>query len=167
MKIKRKKKGGSVTGSASSDIAFLLIIYFIVIAGFNINKGFLMDIPKKNSTKLVQKEDILRFNMDSAGDVYFSDNKVSMYQITRTISNGIEDHPNMSVLLTVSPKAPWQSVVSFIETAQRLKVESFSFKMEGAGTGSGGQPGQSAAGETSVGQTSAGQTSAGQPGQGG
>jgi len=39
MKIKRQKNVFQ-DSSASSDIAFLLIIYFIVIAGFNVNKGF-------------------------------------------------------------------------------------------------------------------------------
>ena len=28
-----------------NDLSFLLIIFFIVIAGFNVNKGFLLNLP--------------------------------------------------------------------------------------------------------------------------
>jgi len=153
MKIKRKKKERLAAGSASSDIAFLLIIYFIVIAGFNINKGFLMDIPAKNSTRLMLKDDIMRFYLDSGGDVIYSGSRLNKRQIERYIRQGIGEHPNMAVLLTVSPAAPWQSVVSFVETAERLQVNSFSFKMDkteggegeqGAQSGQGARNGQSA-----------------------
>ena len=36
-------------GSSGSlnDLSFLLIIFFIVIAGFNVNKGFLLNLPSK------------------------------------------------------------------------------------------------------------------------
>jgi biopolymer transport protein ExbD len=33
-------------------------------------------------------------------------------------------------MLTVDGDAPWQAVVSFVELAQRLEVESFSFTMK-------------------------------------
>jgi biopolymer transport protein ExbD len=127
--LARKKRKGFDESSASSDIAFLLIIYFIVIAGFNINKGFLMNLPAKDSTRLILKEDLLRFELDGAGRILYRGEVWSAAETGEAIRSAVSANPNIAVLLTVSPGAPWQQVVSFVELAQKLSVDSFSFTM--------------------------------------
>jgi biopolymer transport protein ExbD len=127
--IKRQKKRKFEENAALSDLAFLLIIYFIVIAGFNVNKGFLMNLPAKDSTRVVLKDNILRYELNETGAIISSGNQVDIKTAEQTIRSGIARNPNLALVLTVSPAAPWQSVVSFVELAQKLKVESFSFKM--------------------------------------
>jgi biopolymer transport protein ExbD len=129
MKIKRRKEKRPEDSSASSDIAFLLIIYFIVIAGFNVNQGFLLNLPAKDSTRLVQKEDLLRYYLDARGDLV-REGKVQEFSAARVeIGSALAGRPNLALLLTVDPRTPWQKVVSFVELAQDLEVESFSFVM--------------------------------------
>jgi biopolymer transport protein ExbD len=130
MKLKRRSKGGFADSSASSDIAFLLIIYFIVIAGFNINKGFLMNLPAKDSTRLIQKEDLLRFDMDGAGNIAHNETLVDISEAGRLIRSAQAVNPNIAVILTIDPLAQWQRVVSFVELAQDLQIDSFSFSMK-------------------------------------
>jgi biopolymer transport protein ExbD len=127
--IKRQKRNKFEDNSALSDLAFLLIIYFIVIAGFNINKGFLMNLPAKDSTRLVAKDDILRYELDDAGTLLSNGNPININTAEQTIRSAAARNANLALVLTVSPAAPWQSIVSFVELAQNLKVESFSFKM--------------------------------------
>ncbi|MDR2344047.1 MAG: biopolymer transporter ExbD [Spirochaetaceae bacterium] len=136
MKIRRKKKRLFDNNSALSDLAFLLIIYFIVIAGFNINKGFLMDLPVKDSVRTLHKDDILRFELTDGGTLTFNGSFVTRNETEEKIASAARTRENLAVLLTVSPKAPWWSVVSFVELAKRLKIKSFSFKkMAQAGIG--------------------------------
>jgi biopolymer transport protein ExbD len=130
MNLRRKKRNPFEDLSASSDIAFLLIIYFIVIAGFNINKGFLMNLPARDSTRLILKEDLLRFELDDSGRILYRDEVRSSLETEGVIRSAVNGNPNMAVLLTVSPNAPWQRVVSFVELAQKLAVDSFSFTMK-------------------------------------
>ncbi|GHU99499.1 hypothetical protein FACS189483_08820 [Spirochaetia bacterium] len=133
MTLSRKKRPKPDDSSASSDIAFLLIIYFIVIAGFNVNKGFLMNLPAKESTRLILKDDLLRFELDDTGSILFQGGTIDTKTAEQTIRSGINVNPNIAVILTISPKAPWQRVVSFVELAQKLSVDSFSFTMAQAG----------------------------------
>ncbi|MDR0663572.1 MAG: biopolymer transporter ExbD [Spirochaetaceae bacterium] len=133
MTIKRRVKKKYEENSVLSDLAFLLIIYFIVIAGFNINKGFLMNLPAKDSTRIVSKNDILRYELDSIGRILSNGNPVDIKTVERNITVSVALNPNLAVALIISPEAPWQSVVSFVELAQKLKIESFSFKMDGNG----------------------------------
>lgn len=133
MTLNRKKHAVFGESSASSDIAFLLIIYFIVIAGFNINKGFLMNLPAKDSTRLILKEDLLRFELDQAGAIHLRGGVVDRAAAEQEIRAALGANPNLAVLLSVAPDAPWQQVVSFVELAQKLQVDSFSFTMQEEG----------------------------------
>jgi len=130
MTIRRRKKAPYEDSSALSDLAFLLIIYFIIIAGFNINKGFLMNLPVKDSTRLVLKEDLMRFELDDAGDLYYHEESIDIFFAEREINSVINARPNLAVVLTAAPACPWQSVVSFMELCEKLGVDSFSFLMQ-------------------------------------
>ena len=129
MKIKRTKRIAPGESSAASDVAFLLIIYFLVIAGFNINRGFLMNLPAKDSTRLILKDDLMRFDMDSGGSIFYEGTALSIVTAEREIRAAVAGHPNLAVVLSIDPEAPWQQVVLFVELAQKLQVDSFSFNI--------------------------------------
>jgi biopolymer transport protein ExbD len=130
MKILRKKKRTFAESSASSDIAFLLIIYFIVIAGFNVNKGFLMNLPAKDSTRLVLQDDLLRAELDENGAITLQGEVVGWEEAEREIMAAVSLRPDLALMLTIAPQTAWQNVVTFVEMAQKLKVDSFSFTIK-------------------------------------
>ena len=130
MKLKRKKKPGILESSVASDLAFLLIIYFIVIAGFNINQGFLINLPAKDSTRIILREDLLRFEMDSYGNIIYNEQIVTVSEARIIVIAGKEGNPDIAVILTIDPMAQWQNVVSFVEIAQHQRIEAFSFSMK-------------------------------------
>ena len=129
MKNRRKKKSVFLETCASSDLAFLLIIYFLVIAGFNINVGFLVNLPARDSTSLVLREDLLRFEINESGDILHAKDILDIPQARNIIHMAQNTNPDIAVILTIDSQARWQSVVSFVELAQDLNVESFSFSM--------------------------------------
>ncbi|MDR0502288.1 MAG: biopolymer transporter ExbD [Treponema sp.] len=130
MKIKRPKRQGFLESCAASDLAFLLIIYFLVIAGFNINKGFLMHLPAKDSARLILRDDLMRFDMDSEGKVIHDGETLDLLQARSLIQSAQNGNPNIAVIITIDGQALWQNVVSFVELAQDMKVDSFSFSMK-------------------------------------
>jgi biopolymer transport protein ExbD len=130
MKITRRKKNEFLESSAASDLAFLLIIYFLVIAGFNINKGFIITLPAKDSTRMILKEELLRFEMDSNGEVSHNEEILSIPKAKTIIQTAQKENPNIAVIITIDSKAKWQNVVSFVELAQDLQIDSFSFSMK-------------------------------------
>jgi biopolymer transport protein ExbD len=130
MKIKRRKRLSFGDSSASSDVAFLLIIYFLVIAGFNVNMGFLMNLPARDSTRLILRDDLMRFDMDWRGALSYQGTEMSLSVAEREIRAAVAGHPNLAVVLSIDGDAPWQQVVLFVELAQKLEVDSFSFNMK-------------------------------------
>lgn len=129
IKIKRKKRFDVSDSGALSDLAFLLIIFFIVIAVFNINRGFILGLPKKNSSKLVNTEEIIKVTLTSTNEILYQDNPVEMAQLEEIIDERLRIKPNMTILFKVSPEARYQDVVYIVEAVRKRDVENFSFSM--------------------------------------
>ena len=129
MIIKRKARSSIENSSALSDMAFLLIIYFIVIAGFNVNRGFLLNLPRKDSVLTVPRDELLRFSINETGALSFMGNPLGFDEAREKIRSAIAGRPNTAVILNIDGKAPWQNVVSFVELAQENKIDSFSFSL--------------------------------------
>ncbi|HOL56841.1 MAG TPA: biopolymer transporter ExbD [Spirochaetota bacterium] len=131
MKIKRKNRNiFDIADSGSmSDLAFLLIIFFIVIAIFNINKGFILGLPQKNSTKIVNIKDIIKINIKENGDIFYNKEKVTIDDIEKNIKEDLDNNPNLTILLKIEENVKYQNVVNIIEIVRKLNVENFSFSI--------------------------------------
>jgi biopolymer transport protein ExbD len=129
MTLNRRKRSLREDNAALSDLAFILIIYFIVIAGFNVNKGFLMNLPAKDSARFILREDLLRFELTGSGALLYRGETLDRVSAEGIIRAALASRPNLAVILTVDPLTPWQRVVAFVELARNLEVDSFSFAM--------------------------------------
>ena len=131
MKIKRRKtKNINIADSgALSDIAFLLIIFFIVIAVFSINKGFMLGLPKKSSSKIVHVDDIIKVTLTDENNLLYNEKITSLDEIEEIVSNKLKNHPNMTFLLKIHPDTNYQNVVNVLNIVQKLNIENFSFSM--------------------------------------
>ncbi|MBR0154841.1 MAG: biopolymer transporter ExbD [Treponema sp.] len=119
-------------GSSGSlnDLSFLLIIFFIVIAGFNVNKGFLLNLPSKDKPIIVNTEDIMKCSLTKEGQLFVDDSEVKIEDLSGMIVEKLRTWPNMTFLLVINPDTQYQKVVDVIFTIRKLKVENFSFRME-------------------------------------
>lgn len=132
MKLVRLTRQISDPGSAGSlnDLSFLLIIFFIVIAGFNVTKGFLMRLPDTDTPRIVQKQDLLRCSLNDDGSILSDGITITRDTLEEEIKQRLATHPNMTFVLAIAPETPYQKVIDVIYTVRKLNVENFSFRME-------------------------------------
>lgn len=126
---KKRKRIDIADSGALSDLAFLLIIFFIVIAVFNVNKGFILGLPKMNSTKIVNVNDIFKVRLKNSGLLTANGIEISKIELDNEISNQLNSQPNLTFVLTIEPEVPYQDVVAIIDLVRKLDVENFSFSM--------------------------------------
>ena len=131
MNIKRKRKKilNIADSGALSDLAFLLIIFFIVIAVFNVNKGFLLGLPQKGSTKIVNVEDIIKVILTKDNELVYNDHNIKLNEIEKIVKERLEVRPNMTFLLKINPETKYQDVVTVVDSILNLNVDNFSFSM--------------------------------------
>ncbi|MBN2531482.1 MAG: biopolymer transporter ExbD [Spirochaetales bacterium] len=136
MTVKRKsKKHLDIANSgALSDLAFLLIIFFIVVAVFNINKGFILLLPKKDSVKIINVNDIIKVTLKDDGTLLYENKTILLSELERIVKDTLSLYPNMTLLLSIYPEVPYQQVVHIVDLVRKLNVENFSFAMAGEKT---------------------------------
>lgn len=127
---KSRKVGDPSENGSLSDLAFLLIIYFIVIAGFNVNQGFLLNLPEKDKPKIVQQQDLIKIDLDADGNIYLGDELLTENKLNIVISENLQLEPNMTLLLTIDPNAKYQEVIDVIYIIRNQNVHNFSFRMK-------------------------------------
>lgn len=130
--IKRPRRGIDEAGSSGSlnDLSFLLIVFFIVIAGFNVNKGFLMNLPEKEKPRVVNTQDLMTCSLGADGSLSIKDEKISDRELEEKILLMKQKFPNMTFLLLIDPNCPYQNVIDVIHAVRINGVENFSFRME-------------------------------------
>ena len=121
-------------GSSGSlnDLSFLLIIFFIVIAGFNVNKGFLLNLPSKEKPIVVNTEDIFKCTLQADGRLIMEGQEINISDLTTRIEEKLRIWPNLTFLLSIDGDCAYQNVVDVISTIRKCRVENFSFRMTDA-----------------------------------
>ncbi|MBP5283628.1 MAG: biopolymer transporter ExbD [Treponema sp.] len=128
--IRRNTEDAGSSGSLN-DLSFLLIIFFIVIAGFNVNKGFLLNLPSRDKPVVVNQNDIIKCSLTAEGKIILDGKELKPEELASVITEKLKKWPNMTFLLTIDSECPYQSVVDVISGVKSLKVENFSFRMAG------------------------------------
>ncbi len=126
----RRNTEDSSSSGALNDLSFLLIIFFIVIAGFNVNKGFLLNLPSKEKPIVVNTNDILKCDLDQNGALFLDGQEIKLEALSKKISDKLKAQPNMTFLLTINPETHYQNVIDVVAAIRKLKVENFSFRMK-------------------------------------
>ena len=120
----------SSSSGALNDLSFLLIIFFIVIAGFNVNKGFLLNLPVKDKPRIVKTDDLMKCRLTSDGNILVDNRQFTLDELRTSIQEKKAEWPNMTFLLLIDSETEYQKVVDIIYEIKQQKVENFSFRME-------------------------------------
>ncbi|HCL57864.1 MAG TPA: hypothetical protein DHW82_12780 [Spirochaetia bacterium] len=126
MKIARRKREETETpASAMSDIAFLLIVFFMVIAVFTVKEGFIIKTPESEKTIKKSSNDILKVKIVGK-DFFVSDKKTDKKELIKEIKTEKED--KKSVVLEIDQKTLYQEVIFVLDVFAKLKILDFSMK---------------------------------------
>jgi biopolymer transport protein ExbD len=132
MRIRPKNKIKSINigeSGALSDLAFLLIIFFIVTAVFTVNQGFMLGLPQKKSTRIVNINEIIKIILKSDNTLEYMDRQISLNDLEKILSGKLMEKPKTTLLLKINPEAEYQSVVNILNIVKKLDIANFSFNM--------------------------------------
>jgi len=136
----RRQRVDVAESGALSDLAFLLIVFFIVIAVFNVKSGFLLGLPLPGSVTTVYTDDLMRVRVSQDDRFFVGGTEVSVEEIGNLVETRRRTQPNMTLMVQLDPESTYQSLVTLVELARVLDVDNFSFAMTGK-SGIAGDPG--------------------------
>ncbi len=111
--FERKAKAEEKIPSASmADIAFLLLIFFMVSTVFRTEKGLKVEFPEAQATEKVEerRRDILHLWIDPAGNAYINDVLIPTEEIAFTVKPVLIEHPRLIVAVRADRRTPFGEV---------------------------------------------------------
>ena len=83
---KRRFKGGEIPTSSMADIAFLLLIFFLVTTTIDTDKGLGIVLPPAGDVEIeIRKENILNCLINSRGKVLLDEEPTPAEQISKIV----------------------------------------------------------------------------------
>ncbi len=128
MKIKKKAKASSEIPAASmSDIAFLLIIFFMLTTVFSQDAGLKYQLP--DSTKEVELEQKnLEIGVYANGAITIDGESRSIDDIKTSVAAKKLINPDIFVVIKLEPATRYGALVDVIDQVIQGQVENFAFQ---------------------------------------
>jgi len=96
MKLRRRRQEvPGLNTTATADISFILLIFFLVTTSMDVDKGLMRQLPpRQNNEKKVEtsvdKENLLTINIDAEGNILENDSLSSIDNLTAHIADFIQ-----------------------------------------------------------------------------
>ena len=128
MKLKRKAgKNVFVPLNSTSDIAFLLLIFIMVIALINFRKEVSIEYPEARNVLNTQAEQNLDVWIDREGHVYISGDPASLPALEQAIAELYIHAPDTQIHIIADRNTPYEKINAVVETLQVLQYRTVSF----------------------------------------
>jgi len=123
---KRKRKVDEVNSSSMADIAFLLLVFFLVTTTISMDKGINIILPAEGSNKDVNTEDIINVVLAADGSIVFDEKLKNIYEIKGLVENEIRKNKNMIFSIKTSTRADYQDYVALLDEFKKAKAKKIS-----------------------------------------
>jgi biopolymer transport protein ExbD len=134
MAIVRRKKAEAareITMASTSDIAFLLLIFFIVSTIFAAEQGLTLVLPGKKSEETqvkVKQSNIATLKVHANNAVTLDDKPIEINHIMKTIEARLAANEKLVVLLEIHPDADYGRMVACLDELRLANATRVSLK---------------------------------------
>jgi biopolymer transport protein ExbD len=119
MKGKRRFKGGEIPTSSMADIAFLLLIFFLVTTTIDMDKGLGMVLPAEGEEIEINKKNILNCLINSTGAVLLGGEPVEVKNLSRTVRQKLAENDKLIISVKAHKSANY---LDYIRVIDQLKM---------------------------------------------
>ncbi|HKJ00878.1 MAG TPA: biopolymer transporter ExbD [Longimicrobiales bacterium] len=132
---KKSKAGADVNMASTADIAFLLLIFFLVTTVFPKDKGLSIVLPEQSEEVAVSQKNILHLIIRADGIVDVKRGESQQIQQMRASEieglwrQEIAANPNLIAAVKTDPTAPYKYMVDVLDALQSANAERISLQI--------------------------------------
>ncbi|MFQ5928274.1 MAG: ExbD/TolR family protein [Acidobacteriota bacterium] len=128
MKLRaRLRSPGEIPTSSMADIAFLLIIFFMLTAVFVTTRGLQFRFPKDDPTQVdVQPEEAIHIKIMGEGQYMVDKTPMSLEEMGGYIQMKMDQNPQKPVIIQTQPDVPYFVMIDVFDRLKYLQVEHIS-----------------------------------------
>lgn len=128
MNIKRKNRRAPIVPiNSMSDIAFLLLIFIMLISLINYRKEIKIDYPEAAFQEVTQEDKNFEIWITKNGSVFCDSRPVNHIELEQLIVDAVIDDPGVRIHIIADKNTPYKHVNSVIEILKLLQHRVVSF----------------------------------------
>jgi len=127
MNIRRSKKAFFIPTFSMSDIAFLLLIFVMLVSLINYRKEVKIDYPEARSALKATAEKNLEIWIDVGGNIYLDGDAANYQMLELKITDLYLNSPDTRVHIIADRNTSYEKINSVLEVLQILQYRVVSF----------------------------------------
>jgi biopolymer transport protein ExbD len=124
VKIRRQSVPSEIPTASMADVAFLLIIFFLVASFYSVTRGIQFSLPKKDEQALTaEPEAAVLIEIARDGALTVDGRPMALAQLQGYLRPKLERNPTKSVILQTSLEAPYYAMTDAFDELRQAGVE--------------------------------------------
>jgi biopolymer transport protein ExbD len=116
---KKKTRMVEIPSASLADIAFLLLIFFLVTTTIDVDKGIGLTLPAKGEETQVRTKNITNLLVNAQGQVLLDNEIVPVHDINRMIREKLQQNENLIVSVKTDRETKYDV---FVQVLDQLKI---------------------------------------------
>jgi biopolymer transport protein ExbD len=134
---RRNGRGSAIPTASIGDIAFLLLIFFMVTTIFVKETGLVVDLPRAEAGEMITQDPVSNVYINKRGQISIDDMLVSPQDVSALMGQKISANPDLIVAFKADQETPYRVVSDVMEQLKEVSALRVSF-----GTMPDGNPGR-------------------------
>ena len=124
MKIRRTEIPSEIPTSSMADVAFLLIIFFLVASFYSVTRGIQFSLPRNDEAALTaEPEAAVLIEIASTGALTVDSRPMRLEGVEGYIRPKLQRNPTKSVILQTSLDAPYSAMTDVFDELRKVGVQ--------------------------------------------
>ncbi len=124
---KKIRAESKIPTSSMADIAFLLLIFFMVTTVLKLEEGLPIALPKAEAAEDIPRENVIHIWVDRTGKISINDMIVKTGAVEGIVSQRLRSNPGIIVAFYTDENAPYGVMDDIMEQLKRASAVRVSF----------------------------------------
>jgi biopolymer transport protein ExbD len=119
MIVKKRSSEVEIPSSSLADIAFLLLIFFLVATTIDVDKGLDLVLPEMGSEVEIQKKNITNLLINNAGQILLDNEEVSVEEVDDIIRDKLLANDKLIVSVKTDRKTKYNIYIKVLDQLKK------------------------------------------------
>jgi len=116
---KKKRRESEIPMASLADIAFLLLIFFLVTTTIDVDRGIGLTLPGKGEEQEIRSKNIVSLLINSAGDVLLDNEPTPIHDINRIIKEKLAQNDKLIISVKTDRETKYNA---YLQVLDELKI---------------------------------------------
>ena len=116
---KRVRVTATIPTASIADMAFLLIVFFLVTTSLSRDKGLGLTLPPQGASTRVPSRNITKVWINAAGEIMHDLEIVTLEELEQRIRSMTEANENLIVSIKTDPEARYETFVDVVDEIKK------------------------------------------------